>query len=290
MTSIAFVTSKDHPNLLNDDLLVVEHLKNSNIQVVPTIWNDDSINWDNFPLVVIRSPWDYFYHPIAYKNWLESFKTSKAKLLNPPQSILDNVDKRYILDLKKLNIPIIPTHLVKQGSKLSLESLIKTNNWDEVVIKPVISAGAYGTWRSNLKKSKHDETLFSQQIAKETVFIQAFMPEIQTEGEWSIIYINDKYSHSILKKVSGNDFRIQEEFGGINQAVEPSSEVIKQTQKIIDIQKEKLLYARVDGIIRNGQFLLMELEINEPSLFFEFSEKGIKNFCQAIANFINNIN
>jgi len=135
--SIAFATSKDFPNLLSDDRLIVDKLKDYGISVNPVIWNDKSINWEQFDVVVVRSPWDYYYHPEDYKSWLSSFLHSKTKLLNPPQTILDNVDKRYLLDLEQQGIAIIPTALVTEGSQQSLELLIQQNNWDKIVIKPV---------------------------------------------------------------------------------------------------------------------------------------------------------
>ena len=48
------------------------------------------------------------------------------------------------------------------------------------------------------------------------------------------------------------------------------------------MQTHELLYARVDGVVRNGQFLLMELEINEPSLFFAYSNSAVERFASAI--------
>ena len=281
---IAFATSSDNKNLLEDDLLVVNKLALQDIHVVPAVWNDKSVNWSGFSTVIVRSPWDYFLKGDEYFQWVQSFlkENTNTKLLNPPQAILDNIDKRYLLEFEQLGIPIIPTELVEIGSSTSLNSLLIKRAWDKVVIKPVISAGAYGTWRSNVEKSTHDQDKFVEQISRETVFIQPFMPEIQSEGEWSIMYFNGEYSHSVLKSVKGDDFRIQEEFGGTTKAVEPTVEILKQTQKIMDLQKEPLLYARVDGVIRDGQFLLMELEINEPSLFFEFSEKGVENFSEAV--------
>ncbi len=281
---IAFATSSDFPNLLEDDLLIAQKLALHNIQVVPAIWDDKSINWSDFSAVIVRSPWDYFLKGDDYYQWVQSFlhEHSQTTLLNPPKTILENIDKRYLLDFEQQGIAIIPTHCVEKNTAANLKDILKLRSWDMVVIKPVISAGAYGTWRSNLNTSESDQEKFAEQISRETVFIQPFMPEIQSEGEWSIMYFNGEYSHSILKSVTGNDFRIQEEFGGTNKAVEPCSEILKQTQKIMDIQKEPLLYARVDGVIRDGQFLLMELEINEPSLFFEFSEKAIDMFSQAI--------
>ena len=277
--TIAFATSNEFASLLPDDLLVVSALKELGVEVLPAIWDDDSIAWSDFDLVIVRSPWDYYLKPDAYAKWLQHFLHSNTHLLNPPQAILDNIDKRYLLELENQGIPIIPTTCIDKGSSVSLLSTLEKNTWDQVVIKPIISAGAYGTWRSNLTTASDEQDIFAEQMARETVFIQPFMPEIQSEGEWSIMYINGEYSHSVLKKATDNDFRIQEEHGGTTHAIEPPSEILKQTQKIMDLQPEKLLYARVDGVIRNGQFLLMELEINEPSLFFGFSEKSAGDIC-----------
>ena len=286
--NIAFATSSEIPSLLEDDLLVVNKLASQGIDVVPAVWDDQSVNWSEFAAVIVRSPWDYFLKGDAYYQWVKSFLNmhSDAKLLNPPQAILDNIDKRYLLEFEQQGIAIIPTYCVEKGSQANLKDILDMHSWDKVVIKPVISAGAYGTWRCSLDMSAEGQEQFTEQISRETIFIQPFMSEIQSEGEWSIMYFNGEYSHSVLKSVAGNDFRIQEEFGGTTKAVEPTSDILKQTQKIMDLQKEPLLYARVDGVIRDGQFLLMELEINEPSLFFEFSEKGVENFSKAVINFL----
>jgi len=210
---IAFATSSEFPNLIKDDLLVVNKLAAYGIQAVPAIWDDPTVNWSQFAAVIVRSPWDYFLKPDNYYQWIKSFLNNKTKLLNSPQAILDNIDKRYLLDFEQQGIAIIPTICVEQGDEQELETILKQQAWDQVVIKPVISAGAYGTWRSSADKSKQDQEKFTSQIAKETIFVQPFMPEIQSEGEWSIIYFNGQYSHSILKSVKGQDFRIQEEFG-----------------------------------------------------------------------------
>jgi len=43
-----------------------------------------------------------------------------------------------------------------------------------------------------------------------------------------------------------------------------------------------LLYARVDGIERQGEFVLMELEVNEPFLYIGSSSGAAKRFADAI--------
>jgi hypothetical protein len=42
------------------------------------------------------------------------------------------------------------------------------------------------------------------------------------------------------------------------------------------------LYTRVDGIISNEKFVLMELELIEPVLFLEHSSRAANDFVKAI--------
>jgi hypothetical protein len=51
---------------------------------------------------------------------------------------------------------------------------------------------------------------------------------------------------------------------------------------VVSTIKEELLYARVDGIERNGRLILMELELIEPFLYLGFSEGAIQRFAEAI--------
>jgi len=94
-------------------------------------------------------------------------------------------------------------------------------------------------------------------------------------GEWSLIFFDGAFSHAVLKKPAPADFRIQEHFGGSWQSASPSPELIQQAECVLAAATEvtgqgKPLYARVDGLesAANGRFLLMELELVEPSLFF----------------------
>lgn len=280
-SKVAFAVAKDFP-LLDDDRQVVDELHSLNIKVDAVIWDDHTVNWEDYAIVIIRSPWDYFQKIETYYNWVKQFINTKTQLLNPPQVVLNNIDKHYLLEFEQLGIPIIPTFLVEKDVVINLYDLLLSKNWDQIVIKPTVSAGAWETWRSDLSSAADDQDKFQSQVQKHAVLIQPFVPEIQSEGEWSVIYIDGKYSHSVLKSAKAGDYRIQEEHGGTTKAVEPGKDILRQTQTVIDTQPEELLYARVDGIIRDGQFLLMELEINEPSLFFEFSESSAKDFANAI--------
>jgi hypothetical protein len=50
---------------------------------------------------------------------------------------------------------------------------------------------------------------------------QPFMPQVVAEGEYSLFYFGGRYSHAVLKTPRREDFRVQEEHGGVIQAIEP---------------------------------------------------------------------
>jgi hypothetical protein len=42
------------------------------------------------------------------------------------------------------------------------------------------------------------------------------------------------------------------------------------------------LYARVDGVLREGRFLLMEVEVNEPGLGLDLAPGSAERFADAL--------
>ena len=71
-------------------------------------------------------------------------------LINSHEIISWNVDKHYLLDLQKKGIPIPESIFIPKNKSKDLSSLMKKNQWDEIVIKPTISGAAKNTFR--LKK------------------------------------------------------------------------------------------------------------------------------------------
>jgi len=59
---------------------------------------------------------------------------------------------------------------------------------------------------------------------------------------------------------------------------------------ILDLIDEPLLYARVDGIVSEREFVLMELELIEPMLFLEKENGSAQAFVKAMIDFTKNYN
>jgi glutathione synthase/RimK-type ligase-like ATP-grasp enzyme len=127
----------------------------------------------------------------------------------------------------------------------------------------------------------NDQQKLDRLVGKADVIVQKFVEEIN-EGEVSLLFFNKKFSHAVLKKARPDDFRVQNDFGGTAELFTPSRELITQGEKIVSSVSEPLLYARVDGVVVRGRFILMELELIEPVLFFELYPEAAKKLAQEL--------
>lgn len=290
MPRIALVTYAAAPDLTLDDRLLRTALEAAGAEVAPVVWSEEH-EWTAFDLVVLRSTWDYFHRPEEFASWLGDVERAGVDVLNPLKALRWNGDKRYLRDLDRKGVEIIPTIFLDRDAVLaagaasrdggSLASLLQSRGWSEAVVKPSISGGAHGTWRTSARDAAADEGRFRalRESCKGDVMIQPFMPEVVADGELSLIFLDGVYSHAAVKRPKPGDFRVQQEHGGHYAPHDPSADLTEQAGRVVEaaaasagVSRSDLLYARVDGVVQAGfggsRFLLMELECIEPSLFF----------------------
>ncbi|MEY4936468.1 MAG: Cycloserine biosynthesis protein DcsG [Bacteroidota bacterium] len=77
-------------------------------------------------------------------------------------------------------------------------------------------------------------------------------------------------------------FKVQSQFGGQYQTYFPTDALIETAKNITKMFNDELLYARVDGILKNGMFLLMEVELIEPDLYFNHASNAKKTYLTAL--------
>jgi glutathione synthase/RimK-type ligase-like ATP-grasp enzyme len=277
------VTSDPSPEIHGDDGLVADALRRRGFQVTAAVWNDPAVEWRRFASVVIRATWDYHLDEDRYAAWLHRCEVEGVNLWNPAGAVRANIDKRYLAGLADSGVEIVPIAYVERGPGPSLSSLLEQRNWTHAVVKPAVSASAHGTWRTSLSTAAADQTRFAEAAMRQSLLVQPFADEIVTTGEWSIVFFDGQYSHAVLKKPASGDFRVQEELGGHAEARDPSPAIVEQARRVLRHAAGPLLYARVDGIEREGRFVLMELEINEPFLFIGTSTEAAARFADAIA-------
>ncbi|WP_255068810.1 RimK family alpha-L-glutamate ligase [Lacihabitans sp. LS3-19] len=275
MPKIAFATYTELPNLTENDKLLIPHFEEKGFIVTAEIWDNPASDWEQYDIVLIRSTWDYYLKPEKFQSWVSLFIDSKTKLLNAPEIILKNSHKFYLKELKELGVNIIPT--IFSSENINLEDLKK---WKKVVIKPAVSAGSHET------EVFETETLTSEildsKIGEGDWLIQPFLEEIQNAGEISMIFFNGNFSHAIQKVPKVGDFRVQKQYGAKYLKFEPSKDLLLIAKNIVEISGKGSTYARVDGVMTQNGFLLMEIEMIEPDLFFDLYPDAAYIFCQEI--------
>ena len=85
---------------------------------------------------------------------------------------------------------------------------------------------------------------------------------------------------------AAGDFRVQPQYGGVSTLVVTDASLVHQARHAVDAVGTPLLYARVDGIVRNETFLLMELELVEPNLLLDLDGGAPARFAEAIVDTI----
>ncbi|HLO45810.1 MAG TPA: hypothetical protein VK175_15835 [Leadbetterella sp.] len=275
MPKLAIATYDKLPNLTENDRLLVPLFEEKGFDVHVKIWDDEEVNWHAYDLVLIRSTWDYYLKPEAFKTWVTQFISSKTKLINAPEVVLHNSHKFYLKELSERGLNIIPT--LFSSEKITLETI---KPWAKVVIKPAVSAGSHETEvfeTSNLNQEKIDG-----KIGHGDWLIQPFLEEIQEAGEISMLFFGGNFSHAIQKVPKSGDFRVQKQFGAQYLKYEPSDDLIFIAKNIVEITGKKSIYARIDGVMTPNGFLLMEVEMIEPDLFFEYAPEGPNRFVEAV--------
>lgn len=98
-------------------------------------------NWDEYDLVVIRSPWDYQQSYSQFLDVLAGIEASRANLQNPLKVVQWNVEKTYLRDLQDSGVTIVPTAWLQSPQVADLTNLFQELKADQVVVKPYIGAG-----------------------------------------------------------------------------------------------------------------------------------------------------
>ena len=267
-----------------DDDVALDALSAANVNVTTLSWRAD-VDWAEYDAVIVRSTWDYQRHSNAFFEALSRINAA-TRLANPLDMMRWNMDKRYLKGLAEQGIVTVPTIFGEGLSRSTLDRMLDAAV-SECVIKPVISAGAERTFRVPLDASDalRDEIVAAH--AHSGWMWQPFLQQIVTEGECSAFYFNGELSHAIVKKPKTGDFRVQEEFGGELIEIQPDNALIEASEAALAALDETPLYARVDLVRRDdGQWMLIELELIEPSLYLRKSAQAPEKFARAVRQWL----
>lgn len=280
---IALVTCSALPDLDPDDRLVIAPLAGLGIEAVPAIWDDATIDWAGFDLVVLRDPWDYVERRDEFVAWARSV----PRLLNPAPVVEWNTHKGYLRELAAAGVPVVPTRWLEPGDRFAPPD-------GDFVVKPAISAGSKDTGLYRESDAAlgiaHVERLLA---AGRTVMVQPYLAAVEGSGETALLYFASasgalEFSHAARKgpMLTGPDRGVEGLY--VEEQIDtrrPSAAELAVGALAIAAAPAGLLYARVDLIAgAGGAPVLIELELTEPSLFLGTADDAAARFARAIAS------
>ena len=261
---------KEFPGVFVDDQIFLDAFDDHGWDVRLHPWNGQALDWSRFDIAILRTAWDYYKKPEAFLKTLQEIAGSGCQLWNPPSLVAWNTEKSYLRDLRDQGIPIPETLWCKREAFDPSMSPFDRFHCQQVVIKPTISVGAFDTLLLGPEQWK------PQQLEKlyrgRNIMVQPCLSGVREVGELSMVFFARTFSHGILKRPKAGDFRVQSFHGGQEQLVTVSADALKAAKKVIDSIEGPLLYARVDMVEQDGQWLLMELELIEPQLFLPMTD------------------
>ncbi len=284
MRRVAFLTLHDPSGFVIDDDLAIKPLAARGWQVETLPWDRKGIDWRRYQLVVIRSTWDYQHHAEKFLGVLETIEQSGVRLENGSEISRWNMRKTYLRELAAHGVEIVPTFWRERLGAGDLLPLFDELRSEEAVIKPVMSANAEGAWHLDRKRTSELASEIETYFANRPLMLQPFERGIVEEGEYSMIYFNGVYSHSVLKVPKRGDFRVQEEYGSEIIPVTPEPALRAMGDAAIAAVGSKLLYARADFVRSGDSFRVMELELVEPGLYLRSDSGAPDRFADAIVS------
>ena len=256
-------TCRPKPALTPGDALLADALRGLGAAVLSTPW--DAIDPGREESVIcLRSTWDYHLRWHEFRQWVRSF-AKRGGLWNPAETVLWNADKIYLRDLAAAGVALPRTRWLEPGQRPALAPLLQEWGATRAVLKPRVSATAFGTHVVSADDSIGKDDWAA--LERSGCLVQEFVPEIQSRGEISLVFLAGGYSHAVLKRPDTGDFRVQADFGGSLETTTPSGRAIAFGGAVLAAAARPWLYARVDLVETETGPVLMELELIEPDLF-----------------------
>jgi glutathione synthase/RimK-type ligase-like ATP-grasp enzyme len=277
---IALVTSERGLRIDPDLVLAQAALRVAGVTADVVRWDDPAVAWDSYGLSVVRSCWDYAWRLDEFLAWAGRV----PRLRNPAPMLRWNSDKRYVQDLERAGLPVVPT----VWDPAVAGELPTAGEW---VVKPSVSAGSRDTarWDRAEEVLAHVGELVA---AGRTAMVQPYQASVDRSGETAMLFLGGRFSHAVRKGPllqRGEGVRQDRDSRGDLGPVEPTGAQRDVAQAVFDALPdlvpgtEPALYARIDLVEdAAGRPQVLELELTEPSLFLPQAPGAADRLARAV--------
>lgn len=275
---LRIATCRPMPEPDADEELLLQALRLHGVEARMAAWNDPREDWD-LPLpTLVRSTWDYIHDLERFRRWLAR-ADGAGPLWNPLSVIAGNLHKRYLVDLAAAGLPVTPTELVGRGASVSLADLRGRRGWDDVIVKPAVSAGSFNTRRFRAHEQEDGEHFLASTASQCDMLVQPYLASVDGHGERALVWIDGQFTHAVRKSPR---------FSGGSEHVSPAlpigADERELGERVMAPWAADCLYARVDvAPAADGSPCLMELELVEPSLFLRQEPRALTRLAAALA-------
>ena len=270
---VAYATCEPRLPAWDDDLLSAEALGRRGVEVEFVAWDDPAAEWASFDRVVVRSTWDYGARLDEFLAWCD--RVGSERLRNLPELVRWNTDKRYLAELDGAGLPVPPTMLIAPGGAVP-------EFHDEVVIKPLVGAGARDTGRFGVE-ARDGAVALLEKLGRqdEIAMVQPYLHEIERHGETAVMVFGGELAYALKKRaflpedraapVADNGVAaamFDETLVQLGEADRGEVELALSTVAWLARRFGQVpLFARVDTLLTEQGPVLMEVEATEPSLY-----------------------
>jgi glutathione synthase/RimK-type ligase-like ATP-grasp enzyme len=259
-----------------DEPFLLDALRAAGVRAEVLAWDDPAADFSSARLTVLRSTWNYADQPDRFVEWLQRTAAVTA-LWNPLPVVRWNLHKTYLLELARAGVPVTPTCLVPRGSSERLAHIGAARGWNDVVVKPAVSAGSRLTVRAGAA-SEFGEAHLRRLVQREDALVQPYLAAVEGYGERALIVIDGELTHAVRK---GRRFAGDPE--SISGPCAVSDDEAALARAVLAAAPSPILYARVDvAPDQHGRPVVMELELIEPSLFLDLAPAALERFVAAI--------
>lgn len=272
---IALATTVELPVADADEDFLLPELPEATV----VAWDDPTVDWATFDLVVVRSTWNYTHHLERFLEWAQHV-TDVSRLMNPVETIRWNTDKRYLDELVTRGFPTVPTRFVEPGDETDQHIV---DLLDHVVVKPAIGAGSESAqlFRDNPTAARnHLDTLLA---AGRVAMVQPYLTQVDEFGETALIYVGGEFSHAARKAaILSRDMSWSTGLYADEKVV--ATKATAEERALADsivATLPGLAYARVDLLPTPNGPVVLELELTEPSLFLGLDTEAPRRAAEA---------
>jgi hypothetical protein len=248
-----------------DDAGLVAALRSRGLHARWLSWDDPETQ--RADVVILRATWDYIDRLDEFLAWTRRV----PNVLNAPEVVAWNTDKRYLTDLAAAGVPTVPSQFFAPGEAVA-------SFHGEVVVKPAVGAGSAGAQRFTDPDAAREHAAKLQSDGR-TVLVQPYDARI-ADGETALVFVAGRQSHAFIKGPilpppgGGPAFDASGTYAEESlRPAEPDFDLwdvghaaLAAAANRLGITASEFLYARVDVIGDSRDPRLLELELVEPSL------------------------